>query len=143
MRGAVGCSGAGVSTLSREASKLRRLAGVAPVAQNSQREQWDAQKGRWVVSEPHLGCPGPEGSPVLARADGRAVELGKAWVGPGSFSALRCCVAQAGPCCHPVPEGGPSGALAGGTAQDRELSPALASAQRRLLSVLYLWGLSP
>lgn len=143
MRGAVGCSGAGVSTLSREASKPRRLAGVAPVAQNSQREQWDAQKGRWVVSEPRLGCPGPEGSPVLARADGRAVELGRAWVGPGSFSALRCCVAQAGPAVIQSRKGVPPGRWPEAQPQDRELSPALASAQRRLLSVLYLWGLSP
>lgn len=136
----MGCSGAGVSTLSREASKLRRLAGVAPVAQNSQREQWDAQKGRWGVSKPRLGCPGPEGSPVLARADGRAVELGRAWVGPGSFSAVW---PRQAPAAVRSRKGAPPGRWPQAQPQDRELSPALASAQRRLLSVLYLWGLSP
>ena len=40
-------------------------------------------------------------------------------------------------------KGAPPGRWPEAQPQDRELSPALASAQRRLLSVLYLWGLSP
>lgn len=79
------------------------------------------------MKEPSPGCSGPEGSPGLVRAGGRAVELGRAWVGLGS--ALRCPVAQAGPRLHLFLERGPPGCWPEAGSRDWELSPALHSAR--------------